>query len=360
MRHFAQTFARLPRVLLLTAALGLAVAAPLRADPAMTLFALLELPDDAAALAELAALRAQAHDDQAAVDLFQAAADVAFDLTFAWPPRERLRAAALDWQAELAGRAFGADSPERAEALMVRSDVLLFGLADPAAALAPAEAGVAILRANPGGLAPLAEQLVTGLANVHRALGQPDRAVPLRREALAILQADPATQARVLSTRGIDLAIDLAASGTADDAEAEALLRGAVSAMTAVAGAEDFQTVDAVIELGAFLTARGRRADAAAELAPTRQGVEGLVAEFDFDTGRLIPLLGTLARIEIAAGNPEAATAVYLRIAARLQQHAADDPEDARELARGLLNEMRWRRVDHPAAAALAASWPDL
>lgn len=364
MRHFIPSLARLPRTLILTAALGLAAAAAApaqaQADPAMALFALPELPDEAAALAELAALRAQTYDDETAADLHHAAADIVFELMFADPPREGLRAAVLDWQAELAGRVFGAASPERAEALMVLSDSLLVGLSDPTAALAPAEAAVALLRANPDDLAPLAEHLVTALANVHRGLGQPATAVPLRREALAILRADPGTHARALSARAIDLAIDLAASGTADDAEAEALLRAAVDAMTAAVGAEDFQTVDAVIELGALLAARGRGAEAAAALEPARRVTEARIAEFGWDPGRLIPQLSTLARIEIAAGNPEAANAAFLQIATQLQAVAADDPEDARDLARGVLNDLRWRRIDHPAAAALAASWPDL
>jgi len=365
MRHFVLTLARpplarLPLALILTAALAL-VAAPIQAqaDPAMTLFALPERPDDAA-VAGLAALRAQTHDDDTAADLHHAAADVTTELSFAYPPREALRAAVLDWQAELAGRVFGADSPERAEALFLRADSLLNGLLDPPAALEPAEGAVAILRANPDGMADLAEHVLTALADIHRALGQPDRAVPLRREALAILQADPGTHARALSSRGIDLAIDLTASGTADDAEAGDLLRAAVAAMTAAVGAEDFETVDAVIELGGFLTTRGRGAEAAAVLDPTRHGVAGRVANLTGDLPRLIPQLSTLARLELAAGNLDAANAAFLQIALHLQEVAAFDPEDARDLARGVLDSLRWRRVDHPAAAALAASWPDL
>ncbi len=360
MRHPFPDLARLPLALILTAALGLAAAAPLRADPDETLYTLLVQDDETAALADLAALRAQPHDDRAAEALFQATHDAVFDLTFAYPPRERLRAAVLDWQVELAGRVFGEVSRERAEALMALSDARLVGLADPAGALEPAEAAVALLRAAPETLAPLAEPLLTALAHVHRGLDEPARAVPLRREAPAILQADPATDARALSGRGIDLAIDLAAQGPADDAEAEALMRGAVAALRAAAGADDIGTIDAQIELGAFLTSRARAVEAEAELAPARQRLEARVAQTDFDVARVIPLLGTLARIEIAAGRPEQATAIYLRIAERLRAHAARDPDSARELARGLLNEMRWLRVDHPAAAALAASWPDL
>lgn len=351
-----------PLSLILAAALGLAAPQPARAqgDPVAALSALQALPEDDAALAALAALRAGPVDDATAGALHEAVALASADLAYAWPPRPRLMIALLDWQAALAGRVFGPDSPQRAEALFVRSDALLFAQQDPADALEPAQAAVAILRANPDDLAPLAEHLVTGLANVHRALGQPEAAVPLRREALAILRADPGTPARVLSGRAIDLAIDLAAAGTSDDAEAEALLREAVAAMTAAAGAEDFQTVDAVIELGAFLTARGRGAEAAAVLDPARSGVAAQVAAFEADRGRLIPQLATLARVEIAAGDGDAANAAFLRIATVLNEVAADDPEDARDLARGVLNDLRWRRVDHPAAAALAASWPDL
>lgn len=352
-----------PLSLILAAALTLAAPAPARAqaDPAQTLFDLPELPDDAAALAGLAALRAQAHDDETAADLHDVAEQLTDELSFAWPPREALRAAVLDWQAELAGRVFGADSPQRAEALYLQADSLLHGLTNAAAALEPAEAAVAILRANPEDVAGLlAAHLVTTLAQVHRELAQPEAAVPLRREALAILRAEPGIHARVLSSRAIDLAVDLAASSPTADAEAEALLREAVAGMQAAAGAEDFQTVDAVIELGAFLAARGRGAEAAAVLDPARLGVEARVAEFERDWARLIPQLATLARIEIAAGNPDAANAVFLRIATVLNAVAADDPEDARDLARGVLNDLRWRRVDHPAAAALAAAWPDL
>lgn len=347
--------------LILAAALSLAAPASARAqiDP---LAWLSNLPDltEAEALAELAVLRAQPVDTDYVEQLHDTVADTADEVGFDYPPRYRLQEGLLDWRAELAMLAYGPESLQRAEALFLRADLLALALYDPAAALPPAEGAVAILRANPDELAPLAEHLVSTLANVHSELGRPDLAVPLRREALAILEAEPGTHPRGLGLRQRRLAQDLAAAGTADDAEVEDLLRAALAGLQAVAEADDFEIVNIHVELGGFLTARGRTAEGAVELDAARRIVEAKLARFPGDPGRLIPQLSNLARIEIAAGNPDGATAHFLRIAVMLQEIATDDPEDAQDLARGVLNDLRWNRIDHPAAAALAASWPDL
>ena len=267
--------------------------------------------------------------------------------------RDRLMAVLRALAVDLARHRFGEISPEHAEALMDLAGPYGFGPLDFAAAEAPMRAGTAIVRQLPDQFDDhsFARHLLR-LAGTLSALGQHESAVELRRQVLALAQAQPDPQPGSQWRAIWGLAEELNAAGAVD--ESAALFLEGVALLRAESGRHPTALIGALGQAAGVVEhvdpdqAQRLRAEARQRLAAQlRAGLEIPYTEPRW----LIELADLLA----GTGEVERASRLHLQALQFSRAMLGADHHQTRELLGRVLSHLQRSDPDNPALAELEA-----